>query len=424
MAKVVRRHWQTDIGSGLPRKDRRSCAYDAYIPDPLVGRPLTLDAEVAADVTDAERSIVGLDTTASALVDTEALARLLLRAESVASSKIEGLEIGGRRLMRAAAARELGEESTDVTAAEVLGNIAGMSWAVQSIGEAGTITLHHLLAVHRHLLSGTRLDARAGEIRTDQNWIGGSDYNPCSASFVPPPPEFVTELLDDLIAFCNNDDLPAVAQAALAHAQFETIHPFIDGNGRTGRALIHLVLRRRGLATRVIVPVSLILATWSRSYVDGLTATRYRGPATSPAAHAGCNRWIALFASACRRGVADAAAFEARVEEVECRWRGQLGAVRANSSVDLLLRALPGAPILTVNGAADVLGRSFEATNNAIQRLVDAGILQQVRAGRRNRAFEAPDVITVFTELERQLASPEGDTLVSPPTRVVPRLVR
>lgn len=423
MAKVVRRHWQAAIGSDLPRKDRRSCAYDAYVPDPLVGRSLTLDADVVADVVDAERAIAALDSTASAVMDTEALARLLLRAESVASSKIEGLEVGGRRLMRAAAARELGEEPTDVTAAEVLGNIAGMAWAVQSIEGAGAITLDHLLEVHRHLLAGTRLDRQAGEIRTEQNWIGGSDYNPCSASFVPPPPEFVPEFLGDLIAFCNQEGLPAVAQAALAHAQFETIHPFIDGNGRTGRALIHLVLRRRGLATRVIVPVSLILATWSRSYVEGLTLTRYRGSANSMEAHEGCNRWIALFASACQRAVADATAFEERTQEVETRWREQLGAVRANSSVDLLLRALPGAPILTVKRAADLLGRSFEAANNAVQRLVEAGILQQIKVGRRNRAFEAPDVITVFTDLERQLASPEGDTHFSLPTRVVPRRV-
>jgi Fic family protein len=421
VAQVIRRHWQADIGSGLPRKDRRSCTYESYVPDPLVGRSLTLDADVAADVADAERAITVLNATASALVDTEALARLLLRAESVASSKIEGLEVGGRRLMRAAAARELGEDLTDVTAAEILGNIAGMSWAIRSIAESGTITLGHLLEVHRHLLGGTRLDAHAGEIRTKQNWIGGSDYNPCSAAFVPPPPERVPELLGDLVTFCNGDALPAVAQAALAHAQFETIHPFIDGNGRTGRVLIHLVLRRRGLATRVIVPVSLILATWSRSYIEGLAGSRYRGPATSRAAHEGTNRWLALFSSACQRAILDATTFEHRAQEVESRWREQLGSVRANSSVDLLVRALPGAPILTVNGAAELLGRSFEATNKAIERLVEVGILQQVKVGRRNRAFEAPDVITAFTELERQLASPEGDTRVSPPTRVVPR---
>jgi len=422
MAKVIRRQWQAELGSGLPRKDRRSCEYEAYVPDPLVSRPLTLDGDVAADVADAERAITALDVAGSVLVDTEALARLLLRAESVASSKIEGLEIGGRRLLRAEAARDLGEEPSDVTAAEVLGNIDAMAWAIQSVEESlGTITLDHLLEVHRRLLAGTRLAVHAGEIRTEQNWIGGSDYNPCSAAFVPPPPEMVPALLNDLITFCNDDSLPAVAQAALAHAQLETIHPFVDGNGRTGRALIHLVLHRRGLARRVIIPVSLILATWSQSYVEGLTGTRYRGPATSKAAHEGSNRWIALFAAACRRAAADATAFEQRTLEIETAWRERLGSVRANSSVDLLLRALPGAPIITVNGAAKLLGRSFVATNHAIDRLVDSDILQQVTLDRRNRAFETPDIIQAFADLERQLASPGGDTLVSPPTRTVPR---
>src|SRR5690242_18367193 len=105
MASVIRRHWQSELAWGLSRKDRRSCEYEAYVPDPLVDRPITLDGDVAADVADAERAITELDLTASALVDTEALARLLLRAESVASSRIEGLEVGGRRLLRAEAAR-------------------------------------------------------------------------------------------------------------------------------------------------------------------------------------------------------------------------------------------------------------------------------------------------------------------------------
>jgi len=119
---------------------------------------------------------------------------------------------------------------------------------------------------------------------------------PCSAAFVPPPPELVPGLIEDLCVICNDDSLPAVAQAALAHAQFETIHPFADGNGRTGRGLIHLVLRRRELATRVLPPISLILATWAKDYIDGLTATRYSGPASGEAAHAGLNRWIGTFA--------------------------------------------------------------------------------------------------------------------------------
>jgi Fic family protein len=421
MVKLVKRRWESTNVSGLPRKDRASCEYEAYVPDPLVGRLIRLDGDVAADVADAEAAIARFDARAVVLADTEALARLLLRAESVASSKIEGLEVGPRRLLRAEAAAALGEDVTDVTATEILGNIAAMTWVLGVVDEGGDIDVECLLEAHRRLLDGTRLAHHGGKIREEQNWIGGSGYNPCSASFVPPPPEYVTDLLDDLCRFCNSDDLPAIVQAALVHAQFETIHPFIDGNGRIGRALIHLVLRRRGLAVRVLPPISLVLATWSRDYVAGLAATRYQGRSTSQAASAGLNQWIALFATACRRAIDDADLFEARVAELKAGWRGRVGRARANSATDLLIRALPGAPLVTVQAAAALIGRTFQATNQAIERLVEAQIIQQVNVGRRNRAFEVPELIETFTDLERQLASPTGNTRVSRPSRRVPR---
>jgi Fic family protein len=421
MAKVIRRHWQSEASAGLPRKDRRSCEYEAYVPDPLMGRAITLEGAVAADVADAEAAITRLNVEAAALVNTEALARLLLRAESVASSKIEGLEIGPHRLLKAEAARALGEKSSDVTASEVLGNIEAMVYAVSSVHTGEELALEQLLEIHRRLLAGSRLEESGGNLRNEQNWIGGSSYNPCSAAFVPPPPEYVHDLLLDLCTFCNDDSLPAVVQAALAHAQFETIHPFVDGNGRTGRALIHLTLRRRGLAPRVLPPVSLVLATWATDYVAGLEGTRYRGPSGSPAAHEGLNHWVGLFATACRRAVGDAAQFDARVRELEASWRERLGAVRADSATDLLLHALPGAPILTVRSAANLISRSLRATNEAVARLSEAEVLTQVTVGRRNRAFEARELIDAFTDLERQLASPRGDTRVAPPSRRAPR---
>lgn len=229
-----------------------------------------------------------------------------------------------------------------------------------------------------------------------------------------------SDLIADLCSFCNDESLPAVAQAAIAHAQFETIHPFFDGNGRTGRGLIHLVLRRRGLATRVLPPISLVLATWARDYVDGLEATRYRGPSSSKDAQAGLNIWLGRFAGACKRAVVDAASFEERIEQIEVEWRAHVGSVRRNSATDLLLRSIAGAPVLTVTGAARLIGRSYPQTNAAIERLLAAGVLSQVTVGRRNRAFEAPAVINAFTDLERQLASPDGDTRNSEPTRPVP----
>ncbi|MHB8594535.1 MAG: Fic family protein [Acidimicrobiales bacterium] len=418
----MKRRWRSDVGgTGLPRKDSRSCAYEAYIPDHLMGRRFFLEGEVAADVADAEAAIVRLNVEANALVDTEALARILLRAEAVASSRIEGLEVGARRLLHAEVVRRMNQAADDVTAAEVLNNIDAMVFAVESVSAGDPITVDLLLDMHRRLLAGTRLEQYGGITRDQQNWIGGSAYNPCAAVFVPPPPEFVNELLEDLCVFCCTDDLPAVVQAAIAHAQFETIHPFVDGNGRTGRALIHLVLRRRGLALRTLPPVSLVLATWAQTYIDGLTLFRYIGSPTSPAAIDGLNTWIGRFASACTRSVADASTYERRAAELEVEWRERLGSVRANSGTDVLLRVLPGAPILTADSAATLLGRTFKPAAAAIQRLVDAGILRQVNVGCRNKAFEAPEVIAAFTALERQLASPEGDIRTSEPVRTVPR---
>jgi Fic family protein len=422
MSELLKRHWQAQVaGSGVSRRDRRSCNYEAYVPGALRGRAFALDGDVAADVADAEAAIVRLNAQANALVDTEALARMLLHAESIASSRIEGLEIGARRLLRAEAGRSVQAPSSDVTATEVLGNIDAMLHGVDQVGSGEEITMDLLLEIHRRLLAGSRVEEHGGSLRTVQNWIGGSDYNPCSAEFVPPPPELVEGLMSDLVAFCNSDDLPAIAQAAIAQAQFETIHPFVDGNGRTGRTIIHLVLRRRGLAVRVLPPVSLVLATLARDYVGGLTATRYIGAPDSQDARAGVNRWIATFAAACTRSVADANDFERRAAELESSWRERLGRVRANSATDLLLHRLTGAPVLTVESAASLIGRTYNPANEAIQRLVAAGVLEQITIGRRNRAYEAPEIIDAFSDLERRLASPSGDTQTSRPSRPVPR---
>jgi Fic family protein len=418
--KLVKLRWKPALGSELPRRERKGCEYEAYVPDLLVGRSFTLQGEIAADIADAERAVERLNAEAASLVDSEAIARLLLRAEAVASSRIEGLEVGGRRLLRAQLAVDMGEEPRDVTAVDVLNNIEAMHFAVNEVSSAKTISVGDILAIHERLLRDTGLDRYAGELRTQQNWIGGSSYNPCSAVFVPPPHDRVEALLEDLCEFASGDALPALAQAAIAHAQFETIHPFVDGNGRTGRALIHVILRRRGLAPVVVPPLSLVLATWADSYVAGLTATRHNEPPDSPKAAEATNRWLELFAYATMRSVAEAEAYERRVAKIQDRWRERLGRVRADSAIARLIEALPGAPVVTVQSAAELIGRSEQAVNDAIPRLLEARVLRQTTVGRRNRAFEASDLLRAFTDLERQLASPEGETRFSPPERRVP----
>lgn len=416
MGRYERLHWAPN-SSGQTRADQRGCDYDAYLPDSLAGQRLTLDGEVAAEVAKAEAAIASLDRSAVALTNLDALARILLRAEAVASSRIEGLSVGARKLLRADAAREQGDPSHDPTVSEVLSNIDAATYALET---SGPVTPGLLLAVHSRLLEGTIQAKHAGRWRTEQNWLGGSDYNPCAAEFVPPPWECVEGLMEDLCQFLAEAQLPTVALAAVAHAQFETIHPFADGNGRTGRVLISTVLQRSGLAQRVIPPVSLVLATLSREYVGGLTTYRHAAKPGSPKAHDALNEWAGWFARVCVRAVEDAQAFERTVSEIQAKWREAAAPVRRNSATDLLLDRLPGTPIIGGQSAANLLGRSFPAANQAIQNLVSAGVLRQVTIGRRNRAYEAPAIIDAFTELERRLASPAADTRVAAPARPVP----
>jgi len=156
--------------------------------------------------------------------------------KSVASSQIEGLRITQRRLAEALFAPDLG----DVTARSVINNITAMEAAVNLGSAERPITMMDIQAIHQTLLNTPEDVAIAGVVRTTQNWIGGRTTSPLGAQFIPPPPEEIAPLLDDLCVFINRDDLPAVAQAAITHAQFETIHPFADGNGRVGRCLIHV----------------------------------------------------------------------------------------------------------------------------------------------------------------------------------------
>lgn len=400
MGAYERHHWSPNP-SGQTRADQRGCDYDAYLPDKLAGQPLALDGEVAADVARAEAAITELNRSAVALTNLDALARILLRAEAVASSRIEGLSVGARKLLRADAAREQGAPSHDPTVAEVLNNIDAVAYALQT---TGPITPELLLEVHARLLGSTVQREHAGRWRTVQNWVGGSDFNPCAAEFVPPPHERVPALIADVCEFIAETPLPTVALAAIAHAQFETIHPFVDGNGRTGRALINAILRRGGLAERVIPPVSLVLTTLSREYVTGLTTFRHDATPGSPKAHDAVNEWVGWFARACLRAAQDAEKFERAVSAIQTRWREQAAPVRRGSATDLLIDRLPGTPIITSQAAAALLDRSYPAANQAIQHLAGVGVLRQVTIGRRNRAYEAPAIIDAFTDLERQLA--------------------
>jgi Fic family protein len=177
----------------------------------------------------------------------------------------------------------------------------------------------------------------AGRIRTLQNWIGGNDHNPCGADFVPPPPEHVEPLLADLCEVMTDEALPPLVQAALVHAQFETIHPFDDGNGRTGRTLIHVVLRRRGLAEVFVPPISVVFARGRDRSIDGLTAYR----------EGEVDRWIETFATAAIQATDLAASYLDEVAQRTERWRDMLRVAsdpRADAAAWAIIDLLPAHP--------------------------------------------------------------------------------
>ena len=245
----------------------------------------------------------------------------------------------------------------------------------------------------------------AGVVRTDQNWIGGNNYNPCGATYVGPPPQEVPRLLEDLCAVINDDILPPVIQAGLVHAQFEVIHPFLDGNGRTGRALIHVVLRRRGLTPMYVPPISVVLAGDKGSYIAGLDAY----------AQGDVDAWLTTFAAATAQSAGLASSYLARVEALQDQWRAMLRATanpRADSVAWALIDVMPAHPMISVPVAVAATGRTKAVVNEALLQLETAGVVTRASQGQRNRAWEATGLLDLLADLEAGVTvqSPSADS--------------
>lgn len=391
--RLVPKSWQFNPTLDAPAKYRRACRYEAFIPDELASLGVRLDASVAGLVSEAEHALRELNAEGSGALDP--LARLLLRTESIASSKVEGMQVGVRELARAEARAESGI-APGSTAAEVLANIDAMVLAVDDAAESKRFGRSQIVAIHRRLLEHAPHKRIAGRLRTSQNWIGGNDYNPCGADFVPPPPEDVEPLLRDLCAAIDDGTLPPLVQAALVHAQFETIHPFDDGNGRTGRALVHVVLRRRNIAPRFVAPISVIFAGAKERYLAGLTRFRFD--------EHGVAQWIEQFAAATLRATQLARAYVAAVEALRERWREQLrdsaNAPRAHAAAWAIIDLLPAHPMVSAPVAVAVSGRAKARVYEAIEQLVGAGVLLPLSEGKRNRWWEAAGLLDLVGRLE------------------------
>lgn len=419
------RHWEADIGAPH-RRDQRGGPYQAYEPGPLCSWPIVVSVEMSELIAQAENAVRAL-AVGPEVGGLEGLARFLLRSEAIASSRIEGLSVSPQQVALAelAQSEELTGRSFSENAQLVANNITVLRSAAYTLAAAPTVDLAGIDALHHALLENPELHG----LRTTQNWIGGSDYHPLDAQFVPPPEHYVRELMDDLVVYSSGATHSPILQAALVHAQFETIHPYRDGNGRVGRALIHTVLTRRGLTPSAILPVSLVLLTRDQDYLDGLTAFRFDGTPASAEGRQALDRWLQVFVNATIAAAEQASDFARQLSELREQWVEQLGVrraeqgtrgrPRAGSTTARLIQRLPEFPLFTIRTVQEVLDVSDVAARAAAEELADAGIVSKRRIGNTTGHFPT-EVFELLTIAERRLASTRWDTRESPPNRPVP----
>jgi Fic family protein len=372
--------------------------FEAFIPPRIATLDFELDKQAAYALSDGEQGLGALRREGGLHGGLSSLAETLLRSESVASSRIEGVNVSHARLARV----RFGDGPEDKKAREVLANVDAMRKAIELGASSVSLDLEAIKDVHRALIRDEELrgEPYAGVVRQEQNWIGGNAYNPVGASFVPPPHDEVEPLLADLAEFMARDDLPALAQAAIAHAQFETIHPFLDGNGRTGRALVYAILRRRGELNEYVPPISLVLGGVPQGYVGSLKA--YQGQVSSarhPAA------LIAeTFGQATMVACREAINLRQEVEALQAGWREKLTGLRSDASAWKLVEELPGRPVVTATSLSEALGISFPVANNAILELESREILRPLNQKRWGRGWEAPELLKLVERFEKRVS--------------------
>lgn len=331
----------------------------------------SLSVELLAAVEDATTEIARFDTENAA--DLAPFAALLLRSESAASSQIENLTASAKAI----AAVELGDHSRK-NASMIFANVNAMGAAIDL---AEQLDDSSIIAMHEALLSDTHPEW-VGHWRNEQVWIGGSRIGPHSADYVAPHHDRVPAAMKDLVGFIARDEVPVLVQAAIAHAQFETIHPFPDGNGRVGRALVHALLRAKGTTRSVTVPISAGLLANRDNYFEALDVYRRGDPRPI----------ISQFAEAAHRAIANGRQLTADLQTLQIEWDDKITA-RSDSAAWRLADTLTRQPLVNATFVQTALGVTNATATTAIQTLVSAGVLSQAGGGKRYRVWAATEVL-------------------------------
>lgn len=377
--------WLPSVGVNASRRARLRARgpYRAAVTPSIAEAHPELPAEVRAEAVEATMELARFDAEYGARL--EPFGAILLRSESASSSQIENLTATAKRIGMA----EAGDRFASPNARLIVANARAM---LEALGDDGVLDGSALIRIHERLMADTEPNF-VGDWRDEQVWIGGGT-SPHTAAFVPPHHSRVPEAMADLERFMQRIDIAPLEQAAIAHAQFETIHPFPDGNGRTGRALVHAMLKRARVTRSVCAPISAGILHDTVGYFDALTA--YREGDITPI--------VETFATAVYLGIEKARILGSRIVEAQGAWRERLRP-RVGSALAASIELLISTPVISIDQLASKAGVSRAAADQAMARLLDAEVVTPASANKRNRLFvatEVTDALDDFAALNRR----------------------
>ena len=376
---VLAQTWRSESG---PREDREFTRFEAFVPPEIGSLGLSIPTKLISQSEIALDEISRLDAEYGAHL--APLSGMMLRTEAIASSKIEDEHATVEDYLRAV----YGNKSNRSALAMVHATDAIDHLLQNNIDE------NKVLESHRRLMANAGLEAMyAGKYRSVQNWIGGSDHSPRGAMHIPPPPDEVPRLMEDLFAFSRRQDLPVLVQSAVMHAQFESIHPFTDGNGRIGRAMISALLRQRGYTRHTTIPLAAALSARRQEYFRTLWA--YRDGDVQPL--------VRLIAESVRVSSQEARVTAQRLAEMPKIWTAKAGHPRKHSASGKIITRLTDAPFLSSDYLEHTMDLSESALHRALSLLSHTGIIHELTGKKRNRVWVATDVIDELKSLELRI---------------------
>ena len=362
----------------------------AFVPPPLPPNPRALDlASLQAILAEANQAIGRLDGTTSSLHDLKLFLHSYVRKEAVLSSQIEGTQSSLSDLLLYENAETPGVPLDDVQ--EVSNYVAALNHGLRRMRDGFPLSLRLIREIHEVLLAkGRGSHAQPGQFRKSQNWIGGS--RPGNAGYVPPPPEYVADCMGQLETFIHQEGttLPLLIKAGLVHAQFESIHPFLDGNGRVGRLLITFMLCAEEVLREPVLYLSLFFKKHRRLYYDRLNETRESE---------GWTAWLDFFLQGVRDTANQAARtagnidrlFNADKEKIERFGRGAASAL-------LVYKYAQANPLFSIRNAAREMKVSFPTASAAVDRMIEVGILRESSGKRRGRLFVYENYLDILNK--------------------------